>query len=75
MTLLHGCRVLQECSLHRSDGVMEFCENLLSKSIRSPHLLAFMIDCFEEMLEERDCEDQDATLRRALEVCVTCIQN
>ena len=61
------CSVLQESSLHRCDGVVDFCEDLLSKHIRSPHLLAFLVDCFDEMLEEGNCE-KDATLRRALNV-------
>lgn len=32
-------------------NVMEFCQELYCKQIRSPFLLACMIDCYEEILE------------------------
>ena len=61
--------VLQERSMYDFPGVLDFCEELYAKSIRSPHLLGFMIDCFDEMLEEKDCDcDKAALLARATQV-------
>ena len=65
------CSVVQIES--RYEDVSEFCENLYSENIRSPYLLAFMIDILEERLETKACQDCPQTLQRAMEVVTTII--
>ena len=48
-----SCRVLQERTMYNFPGVLDYCTSLYDKSVRSPHLLSFMIDCFEEMLDDK----------------------
>ena len=45
-------RVLSERKLSEFPSLMEFCVELYSKHIRSPFLMACMIDNYEEMLEQ-----------------------
>ena len=52
----------------RFEDVSEFCDNLYAENVRSPYLLAFMIDLLEDRLETGSCQDSPQTLRRALEV-------
>jgi protein farnesyltransferase/geranylgeranyltransferase type-1 subunit alpha len=60
--------VIQEQGKFTSD-VRKFCEDLFSvESIRSPYLLAFMVDCLEEQLESQD-GDTKLTLERAIQLC------
>jgi len=56
----------------RYEDVNEYCENLYAENIRSPYLLAFMIDILEDQLETKSCQDTPQTLGRALEVCCLC---
>nr|KAG5689295.1 hypothetical protein BaRGS_033087 [Batillaria attramentaria] len=59
--------VLMERKLSQYPGLKEFCQGLYDKKIRSPHLLACMVDTCEEMLE-MGCDNPDSVLQRALEV-------
>ena len=52
----------------RYEDVSEFCDGLYMENIRSPYLLAFIIDLLEDRLETATCQDAPQTLRRALEV-------
>ena len=54
--------------MHKYPGLMTYCQELYNKHIRSPHLLAFIIDCHEEMLQVGD-EKKGETLQKAVEVC------
>ena len=60
--------------MYNHPGVLDYCESLYAKSIRSPLLLGFMIDCFEEMLEDEAAKDVNKAqiLKRALEVRALC---
>lgn len=60
--------VLMDRKLSQYPGLKEFCQGLYDKSVRSPHLLACMIDTYEEMLEMK-CDNSDAVLQKALELC------
>jgi len=62
------CRVVQVEG--RYEDVSEFCESLYADDIRSPYLLAFMIDLLEDRLESKTCQDAPQILGHALEVCV-----
>jgi len=52
----------------RYENVSEFCESLYAENVRSPYLLAFMIDILEYRLESKLCQDAPQTLRWAVEV-------
>jgi len=64
--------VLWLCSVVQVEGryedVSEFCESLYAESIRSPYLLAFMIEILESRLESKECQDMPQTLQWAVEV-------
>jgi len=60
------CSVVQVES--RFNDVVEFCDNLYDEKVRSPYLLAFMIDILEDQLETKSCRDGAQALRRAVEV-------
>ncbi|KAK0043568.1 protein farnesyltransferase/geranylgeranyltransferase type-1 subunit alpha [Biomphalaria pfeifferi] len=60
--------VLQERKLFDFPGVLEFCHELYSKQIRSPFLIACMIDCYEEMLELGKPKKEE-TLQKATQLC------
>lgn len=59
--------VVQEKKLSKYPGIMEFCQGLYDQSIRSPHLLACMVDIYEEKLE-LGCDNPEGTLDKALKV-------
>ena len=61
------CRVLMERKLSQYPGLKEFCQKLYDQSHRSPHLLACMVDTYEEMLE-MGCENSEEVLQKALQV-------
>jgi protein farnesyltransferase/geranylgeranyltransferase type-1 subunit alpha len=46
---------------------MDFCLELYDKSIRSPHLLACMVDVYEEMMEQ-GCKKKEEVLDKAVKV-------
>ncbi|KAJ8026043.1 Protein farnesyltransferase/geranylgeranyltransferase type-1 subunit alpha [Holothuria leucospilota] len=48
-------------------GLEEFCQMMYNKNIKSPYLLAFMIDLCEDKLES--AESDAATLTKATELC------
>ena len=50
-------------------GLSEFCQDLYEKNIRSPYLMSFIVDCCEEMLENK-CGDKDKILQKALNVSI-----
>jgi len=62
----HVFRVVEVES--RYEDVNEFCENLFADNVRSPYLLAFMIDILEDQLETKSCQDVPRALCRAIEV-------
>ena len=53
--------------LSQFPGLKEFCQKLYDQSHRSPHLLACMVDTYEEMLE-MGCSDAEGVLQKALQV-------
>ena len=59
----------------RYEDVNAFCDNLYAENIRSPYLLAFMIDILEDRLETQSCQDTPQTLCRAFEVPVCPVFN
>lgn len=58
--------ILDGIGLTRVDSVVEFCEDLYTKSCTSPHLLAFMVDIIEERLISQGDTTDVAQLKRAL---------
>ena len=62
---LYDDSVLLDHKLCDYPEVMEFCQDLYSKQIRSPFLIACMIDCYEEKLEDGKVDDN---LQKALQV-------
>ena len=57
-------RVLQDKKLSQQQPVKELCDYLLSQQVPSPHLLAIMVDMYEEEASEGDKE----SLAKAKEV-------
>jgi len=68
--ILWLCSVIQVES--RYEDVSEFCESLYAENVRSPYLLAFMIDILENRLETKLCQDAPQTLRWAVQVFTSC---
>ncbi|XP_060578850.1 protein farnesyltransferase/geranylgeranyltransferase type-1 subunit alpha-like [Ruditapes philippinarum] len=60
--------VLMDRQLQKYPSVLEFCKQLYNDRYRSPYLIAYMIDTYEEMLEQ-GCKDQTETLKKAEELC------
>lgn len=52
--------------IHNYPGLGEFCQTMYDKQLKSPYLLAFMVDMCEDKLD--DGVDKEATLTKAVEV-------
>ncbi len=59
-------RILDGRDAYSYPNMMETCQEMYENSIRSPYLLGFIIDMYEEMLEAKT-EDQ-TVLTKALDV-------
>lgn len=60
--------VLMDHDLENYPQVMAFCQELYSQCYRSPYLMAYMIDTYEEMLEH-GCENKQEVLTKAEQLC------
>ncbi|KAH3832692.1 protein farnesyltransferase/geranylgeranyltransferase type-1 subunit alpha-like isoform X1 [Dreissena polymorpha] len=60
--------VLMDRQLQNYPAVLAFCQGLYDDRYRSPYLIAYMIDTYEEMLEQ-GCDNQADTLKKAGELC------
>ncbi|KAL5022414.1 hypothetical protein ScPMuIL_001569 [Solemya velum] len=60
--------VLQDKELSKYPDVMAFCQKLYADRHRSPYLIGFMTDTYEEMLEQKtgNCSD---ILQKAVQLC------
>lgn len=71
--------MLQNKGLSSQPGLLEKILEL-KESHCSPYLLAFLFDCYEDLLESRaekgnlNGDEQKKTLRKALEVSVQCTE-
>jgi len=61
--------VLLDKQLSNYPKVLEFCKQLYDDRYRSPYLMAYMIDTYEEMLEEGVKDDKHEILKKAEELC------
>ena len=64
---MYLCRVLLEKELSAYKNILDFCQELYDKRIRSPYLMGYMVDFYESQLEG-DCEDRKDTLEKTLKV-------
>ena len=48
-------------------GLLDFCQHLYDKQIRSPYLLGCMVDIYENMLE-LGCDEKSEILKKAVQV-------
>ncbi len=62
-------RVLKGKSLCEWPGLQEFCDELKAKNIRSPFLLSFQIDIYEEEASKNSGTAPEV-IAKAVEVCV-----
>ncbi|KAK3587486.1 hypothetical protein CHS0354_003628 [Potamilus streckersoni] len=60
--------VLLEKNLSQYPNILDFCKQLYDDRYRSPYLIAYMIDAYEEMLE-LGCSNKDEVLSKALQLC------
>ncbi|XP_052771541.1 protein farnesyltransferase/geranylgeranyltransferase type-1 subunit alpha-like [Mya arenaria] len=60
--------VLLDRQLQNYPSVLAFCQQLYEDRYRSPYLMAYMIDTYEEMLEQ-ESDDRAATLKKAEQLC------
>ncbi|CAD7088671.1 unnamed protein product [Hermetia illucens] len=57
-------------SISQHEEVLAFCEELYNNNVRSPYLIAFLIDlCQEKCLREENAESREALGRRVAELC------
>ena len=67
MCVLHvSPRVLAQRDMYTFPGLLQACQEMYDDNIRSPYLLAFIVDMYEEMLESR--QPQEGALIKATEV-------
>ena len=59
--------VLLDRELSKFPDVLDFCKSLYADRYRSPYLMGYMVDTYEEMLEQ-GCGDKQETLDKASEV-------
>ncbi|XP_071506719.1 protein farnesyltransferase/geranylgeranyltransferase type-1 subunit alpha-like [Diadema antillarum] len=64
---------LMQRDMHSFPGLQEMCQAMYAEDIRSPYLLAFMVDMYEEMLEKKAAVP-DGTLLKATQLCDVLIQ-
>ncbi|KAL3863853.1 hypothetical protein ACJMK2_005580 [Sinanodonta woodiana] len=60
--------VLMEKNLSQYPDIFDFCKQLYEDRYHSPFLIAYMIDTYEEMLEQ-GCSNKDDVLSKALQLC------
>jgi len=60
--------ILMDTEMRRQPSIMDFCTDLYNKNIRSPYLLAFMVDLYEDMLQSGACDDQ-GILQKVRDLC------
>lgn len=65
--MLYHFRVLLDRELSKYPHVLDFCKGLYDDRYRSPYLMGYMVDTYEEMLEQ-GCENKQETLNKASEV-------
>ena len=63
----HYFRVLLDRELSKYPEVLDFCMGLYNDRYRSPYLMGYMVDTYEEMLEQ-GCDNKQETLTKASEV-------
>ena len=61
--------ILLDKEKHTYPGLLEFCDELYSQSVRSPYLLGFLIECYEDALEDKTYENKADVLEKALKLC------
>lgn len=54
---------------HSYPGLVDFCEELYSQSVRSPYLLGFLVECCEDALESKDGEKKSEAFEKAVKLC------
>ncbi|XP_033113404.1 protein farnesyltransferase/geranylgeranyltransferase type-1 subunit alpha-like [Anneissia japonica] len=59
--------ILSDHEMYKYPGLMDTCQEMYNKDIRSPYLIACIIDMYEEMLEAKT--SQDDTLMKAVQHC------
>lgn len=60
--------ILSDCDKHTYPGLLEFCEELFSQSVRSPYLMGFMVEIYEDKLQSK-CSDKAEVLEKAVKLC------
>lgn len=65
--------VLLDRELSKFPDVLDFCKSLYADRYRSPYLMGYMVDTYEEMLEQ-GCGNKQETLDKASELCLSLAQ-
>lgn len=55
--------------LSQTEEVTNFCENLFETGIRSPYLLALIVDMCDEQISQNNLNHPKYNVQRAVELC------
>lgn len=56
--------------LSQNEEVTNFCENLFDTGVRSPYLLALIVDMCDDQISQKNFDHPKYNVQRALELCL-----
>ena len=66
-------RILLDRDISKYPALLAYCLDLYGKNIRSPYMLAFMVDFYEDQLEVETSDNKQETLQKAIDVSISVL--